>query len=251
MDVAAFGAHPDDVELAVGGSVRRLVEQGYRVALVDLTPGQLATRGTPRQREQEAEKAAEILGVAGRSNAGLQDGDLLPTREGREAVIRQIRALRPKVVLAPAQEDLHPDHRWAGVLVKEAAFLAGLARWDTGQEPYRPRVVLHYFLHTQHRPDLVVDVTTTFEIKRRACQAYRSQFHDPDSRERATYISSEGFWDWWEGRARHYGNLIGATFGEPFLHDGPLPVGDMVSQFRSFGYYPPASGDEDGSPAGN
>jgi len=124
--------------------------------------------------------------------------------------------------------------------VRESCFLAGLRNWTTGHAPHRPRTVLHYFLHTQHEPDLVMDVSEHFETKRRACLAYMSQFHDPQSREPATYISSSGFWTWWEARWRHYGNLIGAAFGEPYLHAGPVPMKDPLDLFSNYGYYPAA-----------
>lgn len=236
--VLAFGAHPDDVELTIGGTVALLVRSGHRVVIVDLTRGELGTRGTPKIRAEEAAEAARILGVETRENLELPDGGLGPERTQLSALVRVIRQHRPQLVLAPLEEDLHPDHKWAGRLIKEAAYLSGLRNWDPGLPPHRPRAILQYMSHTRVAASLVIDVTETFETKRRACLAYRSQFHDPDSQEPATYISSEPFWAWWEARARHDGHAIGATFGEAFVHQGPLPVRDPVEQFRSFGYYP-------------
>ncbi len=238
MDVVAFGAHPDDVELSVGGTVASLVQQGYRVAIVDLTRGEMGTRGNPETRAVEAQAAKEVLGAHAREALNLPDGGLLINQESRAAVIGVIRKYQPSLVLAPAEKDLHPDHHYAGRLVAECSFLAGLRNLKVEGTPHRPRTVLHYFLHTQHAPDLVLDVTDHFETKRQACLAYKSQFHDPESKEPETYISSSGFWIWWEARSRHYGNLIGAAYGEPFLHSGPLPVKDPVSLFSDYGYYP-------------
>ena len=228
LDVLAFGAHPDDVDLTVGGTVSLLVSQGHRVGIVDMTRGEMGTRGTPETRAEEAQEAARILGAEVRESLGLPDGRVLLDDTSRTAVIRALRTYRPRLVLAPIAEDLHPDHKWTGVIVREAAFLAGLRRWDTGQEPHRPRTVLGYASHTLFDPDIVVDVTDHFETKRRACLAFKSQFHDPNSAEPATYIAGDRFWDWWEGRARHFGNRIGATFGEPLQHEGPIPGHDLV-----------------------
>jgi bacillithiol biosynthesis deacetylase BshB1 len=240
IDVLAFGAHPDDVELAIGGTVSLLVSQGHRVAIVDLTRGEMATRGDPEVRKAEAAAARDVLGVRVRENLDLPDGGVLIDDHSRAAVVGAIRKFAPVVVLAPAEKDLHPDHQYTGRLIRECCFLAGLKKWGAGGEPHRPRTVLHYFLHTQHEPDVVVDVTEHFEVKRQACLAYKSQFHDPVSQEPATYISSSSFWTWWEARSRHYGNLIGAAYGEPFLHAGPIPLKDPVALFTDYGYYPKA-----------
>ena len=244
MDVLAFGAHPDDVELTVGGTVLALRAQGYSVGIVDLTGGEMGTRGTPELRAREAAEAARRLGVEERRNLGLPDGRLTLDETSRSEVIRVLREFRPTLVLAPIESDLHPDHGWTGRIVREASFLAGLERWDTGQAAHRPRTVLGYFSHTTVEPDLVIDITPFFEQKKEACLAYASQFHNPASDEAPTYISSEGFWDWWEARARSFGHRIGATFGEGFVHEGPIPIRDPVKQFVEFGYYP--SGDADG-----
>jgi bacillithiol biosynthesis deacetylase BshB1 len=212
---------------------------GYRCGIVDMTRGEMSTRGDPETRAREAAEAARRLGIEVRVNLGLPDGRVLLDDASRAATIRVIRQFRPAVLLAPIESDLHPDHSWTGRIVKEAAFLAGIARWDTGQPAFRPRTVLGCLSHTLQDPSLVVDITPFFQAKKEACLAYRSQFHDPQSNEPATYISRPEFWDWWEARARHYGHRIGVVFGEPFVHDGPIPVPDPVAQFRGFGYYPP------------
>jgi bacillithiol biosynthesis deacetylase BshB1 len=241
LDVLAFGAHPDDVELTVGGTLLVLKEQGYRTGIVDMTRGEMATRGTPEIRAAESDTAGKLLGATLRRNLELPDGRVTLNEESRRKVIEVLRDHRPTIVLAPVEEDLHPDHLWTGRIVREACFISGLLRWDTGQAPHRPRTVLGYASHTVFEPSMVVDISPHFERKKEACLAYRSQFYDPDSEEPATYISSERFWDWWEARARHFGHRIGATFGEPFHHQGPIPVRDVVSQFLDFGYYPSSS----------
>jgi bacillithiol biosynthesis deacetylase BshB1 len=238
VDVLAFGAHPDDVELGVGGTLLALKAKGYRIGIADMTRGELGTRGDAATRAREAEEAARRLGADVRVNAGLRDGAVMLDEASRLAVVRILRAQRPTVVLAPIEEDLHPDHGATGRIVREACFIAGLARIDTGQAPHRPRTVLGCFSHHVREPDIVVDISAHFALKKEACLAYASQFHDPRSTEPATYISRPEFWEWWEARARHYGNMIGATHGEPFVHAGPIPVADLVAQFREFGYYP-------------
>ena len=139
QDVLAFGAHPDDVELTIGGTVLSLLNQGYGVGIVDMTRGEMGTRGTPEVRATEAAEAARRLGVSVRRNLGLPDGNVVLNQASRDAVIRVLREYRPSVVLAPIDRDLHPDHAWTGRIVREAAFLAGLVRWDTAQAPHRPR----------------------------------------------------------------------------------------------------------------
>lgn len=238
VDVLALGPHPDDVELAVGGTILKHVAAGRTVAIVDCTRGELGTRGTPEVRDAESAEAARLLGVAFRGNLGLRDGALFDDDDARRRLVRALRALRPVVLLAPHDDDLHPDHERAGRLARDAAFLAGVAKYEPGLPPHRVRAVLHYPSHRPFAPSFVVDVTAVFEAKRRACLAYKSQFHDPASRDGATYLSRPQFWDWWEGSARHYGKLVGAEYGEPFLHAAPLRIDDVVAAFEDFGYYP-------------
>jgi bacillithiol biosynthesis deacetylase BshB1 len=232
FDVVAIGAHPDDVELQMGGTVLLLRALGYSVALVDLTRGEMGTRGTAEIRALEAEKAAGLLGVAERRTLDLGDGHLEVNDASKDAVIRVYREFRPTIVLAPWIEDRHPDHGAAGRLAASCAFLAGLARWETGQAPHRPRQVLHAMFHTVLEPSIVVDTTAWFEQKRAAVLAFESQFHNPASTERETYISSPDFFHWWEGRQRYFGQMIGARYGEGFRIAGPIPVADPVALFR-------------------
>jgi bacillithiol biosynthesis deacetylase BshB1 len=238
IDVIAFGAHPDDVELSVGGTLLSMAAKGYSTAIVDMTRGELGTRGTPQIRASEAEAAAALLKVTQRRNLMIPDGHVNLSDITRAAVIGVIREWKPTLILAPLEHDLHPDHAWTGRIITEAAFLAGIKRYPVDGEPHRPRTTLRYASHSLMEPNLVVDITEHFEQKRTACLAYKSQFHDPDSKEPQTYISGKSFWDWWEARARSYGHRIGVAYGEGLLHDGPLPVPDPVQLFRGYGYYP-------------
>jgi N-acetylglucosamine malate deacetylase 1 len=237
LDILAFGAHPDDVELAVGGTLLLAQEAGQKTAIVHLTAGELGTRGTPAIRRREANAAAEMLGAATMEIAGLPDGHLEPDLQAKRVVVDAIRRHRPSLILAPYWEDLHPDHKVTGELVRQAAFLSGLVNWNPGLAPWRPNRVLYYMSHTGFEPNLIVDIGAVFETKKRAAQCYGSQFHNPDSQERETYIARAEFWDWWEGRARHWGHLIGATHGEPLCSGGPIPTRDPSSLFRDFGRY--------------
>lgn len=238
VDVLAFGAHPDDIELAVGGTLLVLKQLGYRTGAVDATRGELGTRGTADVRAEECKAASKLLQLDTRRNLGLPDGSVMDDATSRASVIQVIRELQPTVVIAPRSDDLHPDHARLARLVKEATFFAGVAKHTPTLPPHRPRAIWQYPSHSQFTPSFIVDITATFEQKRQAALAYRSQFHDAASTEPATYISRKEFWSWWEGRARHYGNLIGVEFGEPFLVDAPLKLDDPMKPFIDFGYYP-------------
>jgi bacillithiol biosynthesis deacetylase BshB1 len=225
-DLLAVGAHPDDADLGVGGLLAKSAARGLRVAMLDLTRGELASRGTPDERQEEAARAAGILGVAHRVNACLPDGGLANVDEQRLAVIRHIRALRPRVLLLPGRPDRHPDHEAAHELVRAANFFAGLARIDTGQEPWRAPTV--YFYHPYYQaadsPALLVDISDHFDIKLAALAAYASQFHNPSRDEPETYVSSARFWEDIRTRAAFWGSQAGVRYAEPLHHAGPLGV---------------------------
>jgi len=224
--VLAVGAHPDDVELGIGGLVHKLTSRGRTVAILDLTRGEMSTRGTPEERAQEAARAADILGVARRENARLPDGALANTPEQRLRVIHSVRLFRPQVLLAPMAGDRHPDHHAAHQLACDAAYLAGLERIDTSQEPYRPPVA--YFYHPYYddaaQPQMIVDVSEDFEAKLKALRAHASQFHNPAYEGAETYISSAGFWESIPVRAAYWGKRIGAAYGEPLCAVRPVAV---------------------------
>ena len=239
IDILAFGAHPDDVELTVGGTLLKAKAEGASTAICHMTAGEMGTRGTPETRRQEAEAAAEILGVHAMEILGLPDGRIDPHAEAaKDVVIRAIRRHRPRLILAPYWEDLHPDHAATGSLIKQASFLSGLLRWETDQEPWRPERVMYYMSHDAMEVDVIVDIGAVFADKKRAAACYGSQFHDADSDEPKTFISRADFWDGWEARARHWGQLIGASHAEPFHLSSPIAVGNPLDLCKGFEKYP-------------
>lgn len=238
LDVLAFAAHPDDVELCAGGTMCLLAKQGYRTGIVDLTRGELGTRGTPEQRDREAARAGEILGLAARETLGLPDGDIANTKANQLGVVRAVRRYRPHLVLVNAPEDRHPDHGDAARLTTDALFYAGLAKVETAeddgtlQEPWRPQHVLHYMQSLSFEPTFVVDVTGVWDQRMAALHAFESQFYVPGQArdEPETFVSNKGFAHWIEARARVYGYRIGATYGEPLLYrHGPVGVADLMT----------------------
>ncbi len=231
LDVLAIGPHPDDVELAAGGTVAHLVETGHRVGLVDLTRGERATRGTPALRESEATAAAAALGVVHRENLGIPDGGVCATDPGQlTAVVQALRRHQPRLVLTLHHEDDHPDHIEGGHLVERAVYLAGLRNYpDAGATPHRVDRLLFAMGRRPFTPSLIVDITPYRERKRTALQAYATQFQrDPDD-PLVTAISEPGFLELTEARDRYYGHLINVRFGEPFRERGPVPVRDAAN----------------------
>ena len=222
LDFLAIGAHPDDVELGCSGTLLQQISLGHRTGIVDLTQGELGTRGTAELRKLEAEKAGHILGVNARENLGLPDGFFRADKDALLTLIRAVRKYQPDVVLAPAEYDRHVDHGRAASLVEEACFLSGLIKIETPdgnkkQEAWRPRAVYHYFQDRMFRsPDLIIDITPHFEKKMESIRAYSSQFYQPGSSEPDTYISSKDFMENISSRAREFGRLIGVTYGEGY-----------------------------------
>ena len=226
VDVLAVGAHPDDVEIGCGGLLARLVRDGHSVALADLTAGETGTRGTVEERRVEAANAARVLGVCARVCAGLPDGGVANTPEQQRAVIQIVRRFRPKVLVTLMDRDRHPDHSATHVLVREANFLAGLARIETGQPAHRTPSIYYFHPYTDFTgtPDFLVDVTDTFDTKLAALAEHKSQFHNPDHPGEQTYISSPEFWEGITVRARYWGGRMGVRYAEPFFCEGPLLV---------------------------
>jgi bacillithiol biosynthesis deacetylase BshB1 len=223
VDVLAVGAHPDDVELGIGGLLHKLVRLKYTVAILDLTRGELSTRGTVEKRHEEAAAAAERLGVTRRENVGLHDGKVSNIHEQQLRVIPFIRIFRPKILLSLMARDRHPDHDAAHSLVRDAVYYSGLVRIDTGQAPYRPRHLYFYYPYSESgtQPQLIIDISDDFEDKLEALRKYRSQFYTPESEEPDTYVSSAGFWENIRIRAAYWGSRIGVDYGEPLYMDGP------------------------------
>ncbi len=231
LDIIAFGPHPDDTELFCGGTLCLLAENGLKTGVVDLTRGELSTRGNPRQRAEEARAAAHILRLALRENLAIPDGNIANTEANRRKVIEVLRKYRPAGVLIPYWKDRHPDHVNAARLLEEAVFLAGLKKIETGLPAYRPKKTVYYFHHQVATPTFIVDISDTFAQKIEAIKAYKSQFYNPDCGEPETYISSKSFGESIEARAKYFGFQIGAAFGEPFLIKGPLPIKNLSDVF--------------------
>jgi bacillithiol biosynthesis deacetylase BshB1 len=231
VDVVAFGAHPDDVELFCGGTLAKLAAGGRRVAIVHLTRGEAGTRGSVATRRREAERAAAALGAVAVELLDCGDGAFRNGPREETSAIAVLRRLRPELVLAPPPADRHPDHGRAHRLVVDACFYAGLARRGRGR-PHRPATLFWYMQHDPFEPAFVVDVTASWETKRAALDCYASQLHRPGAtraaaeRAPATKVSSREFRLAIEGRARHFGQMIGAELGEPFGGRLPLAVAD-------------------------
>ncbi|MFP6583413.1 MAG: bacillithiol biosynthesis deacetylase BshB1 [Candidatus Hydrogenedentota bacterium] len=226
VDVLAIGAHPDDVELGVGGTLLRLAEDGYRVGILDLTLGELSSRGTIEERMKEAQDASERLQVSIRHNAELPDGGLQNTPEQRLEVIPFIRMLKPKILLLHRKNDRHPDHRIASELARDANFFAGVSSIVTEEAPYRADHVYYYNPYTddQTPPQVVMDISPVFAQKMDALSAYHSQFHNPNYAGAETLVASESFWAGIEKRAAYWGNRIGVEYGEPLYREGPMGI---------------------------
>lgn len=232
LDVLAVGAHPDDVELSCGGTVIKLVRQGHAVGIVDVTEGELGTRGSREIRAEEAARAAAVMGVPVRVNLRLPDGNIENTEANRRLLIEVIRAYRPDVLLLPHPVDRHPDHEHASVMCRDAWFYAGLEKIHTSwegkrQDPHRPRTYYYYMQWQEFPPSFVVDITAEFPTRMEAMRAYRSQFHDPASNERETILSSPQFIEMITTRLRYYGDKIDTTYGEAFLSPRAIAVPDI------------------------
>jgi bacillithiol biosynthesis deacetylase BshB1 len=245
LDVLAFGTHPDDLEIACGGTLISLVRRGYRVGAADLTRGELGTRGSAAIRDRETAAANKVLGLELRVNLGLPDGNIEATQTNLISVMRIIRQYRPMLLLAPYWEERHYDHVHASTLISEAAFYSGLAKIDTGQPAFRPFRVLYYLSRIAFVPSFVVDISETFNAKMEALQCYSSQFHSADAGSpRAkpkrrkepgeTLISTPLAWEVFETVSRYYGAMIGARHGEPFVVREALELNDPVAYFQNF-----------------
>ncbi len=221
VDILAIGAHPDDVELGCGGTLAKLISEGKKVAIVDLTQGELGTRGTNVTRAQEAASASEILGISARENLKMKDGFILNSEEYQIQIVKMIRKYQPEIVLANAVDDRHPDHAKAAKLVSDACFLSGLVKIETeldgeNQKQWRPKQVFHYIQWKHITPDFVIDISNFMEKKIEACLAYKTQFYDPNSNEPMTPIATKDFLESLTYRAQDLGRLSGVEFAEGF-----------------------------------
>lgn len=221
IDILAIVAHPDDVELFVGGTLLVHQKMGYTTGIVDITKGELGTRGTPEIRAKEAEAAGKILKLSVRENLGLPDGFFQNDKDSQLRVVEQIRRFRPKLVITNAVYDRHPDHTRGSELVETACFIAGLravkTTWEgKEQEAHRPEKVYFSIQSRVQKPDILVDISEVIDERRNAIRAFKSQFFDPKSKEPETFISSEGFMEMIDARAREWGQQIGVSYAEGF-----------------------------------
>jgi N-acetylglucosamine malate deacetylase 1 len=229
LDLLAIAAHPDDVELTCGGTMLKMARRGYKTGILDLTAGEMGTRGTPETRAKEAAKAAKLLGVAWRGTLGVPDSDVHPARQHKLKLASTIRDLRPRTVILPYWQARHPDHYHASTLGYEGCFLAGLKQLPIEGEPYRPFKILYSTSYADVRPTFVVDITKEFERRRKAILAFGSQFR-PAKRtaESKVVLAIDRLEDEMNQLARHYGQMIGVKYGEPFLTKELMQVEDVV-----------------------
>jgi len=232
LDILVIAAHPDDAELAVGGTIIHHVSLGKTVGVVDLTRGEMGTRGTSELREQEAAKAAGILGLTTRENLGLKDMFFQNSPPDQLKVVRAIRKYQPQIVITSAITDRHPDHGRASQLVSDACFIAGLRKVNTqlegsDQKEWRPEVVYHYIQDRYIKPDFVMDISAYWDTKMEAIKAFESQFYNPESEEPETYISSPEFLDRLKSRAIELGRSIGVQYAEGFTTERFLGVKNL------------------------
>jgi|TARA_B110000116_G_scaffold266261_1_gene276709 bacillithiol biosynthesis deacetylase BshB1 len=224
IDILVFGAHPDDVELGCGGTVIKLISQGKKIAIIDLTKGELGTRGTPQTRKEECKNATKILGVEIRENMDFKDGFFENDEKHKLALIKKIREYCPEIVIANAPSDRHPDHGRASQIVLDACFLSGLEKVETKQKIWRPKAIYHYIQFNNSKPDLVVDISSQMDKKLEAVTAYKTQFYDAESKEKETIISKKGFLKSVKYRAQDLGRLSHCKYAEGFIAHQMLKV---------------------------
>lgn len=234
LDILAFAAHPDDVELAASGTVLAHLALGKKVGIVDLTRGELGTRGSATLRDEEAANSATILGITTRDNLNMRDGFFTNDETHQLRVIEMVRKYQPEIVLANSEFDRHTDHGKAAQLVHDACFLAGLRKIETQhngttQNAWRPKAIYHYIQDYHTQPDVLVDITPYFETKLKSIKAFSSQFYNPDSNEPESPISSADFLHFIEARAREFGRAIGVRYAEAFTVKRPIGTSNLLS----------------------
>ncbi|MBI2966258.1 MAG: bacillithiol biosynthesis deacetylase BshB1 [Bacteroidetes bacterium] len=232
LEILAFGAHPDDVEMGCSGTLLTHVAMGKKFGIIDLTRGELGTRGTPEIRTKEAAISAGILGASVRENLGFRDGFFANNEKHQMEVIKAIRKYRPQIVFANATVDRHPDHIRGAHLIKHACFLSGLEKIKTAlngknQEAWRPKAVYHYIQFLLLKPDFLVDISGVMDKKMEAIGAFASQFHNPHSREPETVLSVPDFFDAIKGKNKSFGRLIGVEYAEGFVCARPIGVRNL------------------------
>ncbi|MBX9783863.1 MAG: bacillithiol biosynthesis deacetylase BshB1 [Chitinophagaceae bacterium] len=240
LDILAFGVHPDDVELSCAGAIMAEINNGKKCGVIDLTRGELGTRGTAETRKQEADAAAKIMGVHLRENLGMRDGFFKNDEEHQLMVIQKLRQYQPEIVLCNAVSDRHPDHGRSARLVADACFLSGLRKIETSlngtaQEAWRPKYVFHYIQDRYAEPDLIFDISSVFDRKVESIKAYSTQFHNPDLNEPQTYISTPAYFETIISRHKMLGKRIGVEYGEGFISEKRIGVSsfDAIIQINT------------------
>lgn len=221
LDALFFAAHPDDVELSCGGTLLKITKSGKKAGIIDLTQGELGTRGSKQIRKSEALKASSVLRVSLRRNLKIPDGNIENSASNRLKIIKIIRELKPQIIFLPHSNDRHPDHQHAHILIREAAFYSGLPKIKTKlngrpQTAYRPKRNIYFMQTNTFEPSFIIDITNNFAGKMKAVNCYKSQFYNPGSKEPGTFISDKKFIEYIEARARFYGFHAGVKYGEPF-----------------------------------
>ena len=227
LDILVFGAHPDDVELGCGGTILKHVKQGYKVGIIDLTRGELGTRGTKETRSDETENSTKILGVLLRDNMGFKDGFFQNDGSHKMELIKKIREYKPEIVITNAPTDRHPDHGRSSDLTINACFLAGLEKIETGQDVWRPKHIYHYIQFNTILPDFVIDITEEIDEKLESVLCYKTQFYNPESEETETIISSEDFLESVKYRSKDLGRQSDCKYAEGFITNQTLKVNSL------------------------
>ena len=229
LNILVFAAHPDDAELSCSGTILKHISLGYKVGIVDLTRGELGSRGSAEIRASEAKKASSVLGLTSRDNLDLGDGFFEIDQTSLVALVKKIRQYKPDIVFCNAPNDRHPDHGRASKLASRACFLSGLSKIDTNQEVWRPRAVYHYIQDRYIKPDFSVDITEFWDKKLESIHAFSSQFFDPNSDEPETPISSKEYLQYIEGRAVQFGREINVKYAEGFTVERVIGVDDVLA----------------------
>lgn len=232
LDILVFASHPDDAELSCSGTLAAHVAKGYKVGIVDLTRGEMGTRGTPEIRIKEAEEAAKVLQLSARENLGFEDVYFQDDKAHHLEIVKMIRKYRPAIIIANAIRDRHPDHGKGASVVSKACFISGLRREKTvlggaNQAPWRPNAVYHYIQNEYIQPDFVFDISDFWDIKMASIRAFRSQFYDPSNTEPESFISKPGFLEFIEARAREFGHQIQVKYGEGFTTERMIGLNDL------------------------
>ena len=227
LDILVFGAHPDDVELSCSGTILKHIKQGLKIGIIDLTKGELGTRGTYKTRSEETKNATKVLGTVIRENMNFKDGFFINNKDNKLEVIKKIRKYQPDIVITNAPKDRHPDHGKASELTIEACFLSGLEKINTHQKIWRPKHIYHYIQFNNLKPDFVIDISEEMDKKIESILCYKTQFYNPESDESETIISTENFLESIKYRAEDLGRQANCKYAEGFISNQNLRVHNL------------------------